>query len=225
MVFKSNDIDFLGIDRVIRRGTGEVIENGERALFVRDSVSKAYFLACTDAEYAASLLDKYKEKINLLSVTNGTVGKAAFEMLGFSDKLECYQTAYFGVRPDTKLHITVRVAEEHDLPMLTATYHLISAEEMEKVVERGSLLLGYEGERLIGFIGEHLEGSMGLLYVFPEHRRRGFATELERIYIARTIDRGFIPFGQVEKSNEASLILQKKLGMTISENLIWWMWK
>ena len=37
--------------------------------------------------------------------------------------------------------------------------------------------------------------------------------------------KGFIPFGQVEKDNGASLHLQKKIGMVCSENLITWMWR
>ncbi len=66
---------------------------------------------------------------------------------------------------------------------------------------------------------------MGLLYVFPEYRRRGFGAALQTHFIARTLDAGFIPFGQVEKDNLNSLRLQRKLGMTQSEHLIVWMWK
>ena len=102
---------------------------------------------------------------------------------------------------------------------------MISPEELARVVGRGSILLGYHGDRLVGFIGEHLEGSMGLLYVFPEFRRRGFAAALQRRLIARTMERGFVPFGQVERDNLASLRLQEKFGMTRSERLIVWMWK
>ena len=86
-------------------------------------------------------------------------------------------------------------------------------------------MLGYDQEHLVGFIGEHLEGSMGILYVFPEYRRRGFGTALERCLIARTLEKGLIPFGQVEKDNRNSLRLQEKLGMTCSDDLIVWMWK
>ena len=101
----------------------------------------------------------------------------------------------------------------------------ISPEEMEKVVRRRSVLLGYDGDCLVGFIGEHLEGSMGLLYVFPEYRRRGFGSALQTHYIVKTMENGYIPFGQVEKSNRGSLKLQEKLGMTRSDNLIVWMWR
>ncbi|MBR0514478.1 MAG: GNAT family N-acetyltransferase [Clostridia bacterium] len=72
---------------------------------------------------------------------------------------------------------------------------------------------------------EHLEGSMGLLYIFPEFRRRGYATELEKAVIAKTLQEGYTPFCQIEKSNSASMALQRKLGLAISDRLICWMWK
>ena len=117
------------------------------------------------------------------------------------------------------------MAEEHDLAMLVRNYKLISPEELESAVRRKSILLGYDQGHLIGFIGEHLEGGMGLLYIFPEFRRRGYGTALEKHLIAKTLEEGYIPFGQVEKDNQNSLCLQNKIGMTRSDHLIVWMWR
>lgn len=220
------DIDYLGVERILKRGTGEIIESYENALLVRDKVSEAYFLLCEDEKFGISLLDQYiHQNCNLLMVSNLNLGKIAFEKYGFSEKLECFQVAYYGELPVIDSDILVKVADKQDLPLLIKTYDLISPEEMTEVVERGNLLLGYYKDQLVGFVGEHLEGSMGLLYIFPEFRRKGFATVLEKIYIAKTIEKGFIPFGQVEKNNQESLNLQKKIGMTQSEKLICWMWK
>ena len=158
-------------------------------------------------------------------VSNESLGKAAFERYAFSEKLECYQVAYYGDQPPVDKLLTVRAADRHDLTMLMENYHMISSEELEKAIGRGSILLGYAQNRLIGFIGEHLEGSMGMLYVFPEYRHRGFGAALQKHLIAKTMEQGFIPFGQVEKENGASLRLQEKLGMTRSQKLIVWMWK
>ena len=66
---------------------------------------------------------------------------------------------------------------------------------------------------------------MGLLYVFPEHRHKGFGTSLQTHYILKTMENGYVPFGQVEKNNLNSLKLQQKIGMTRSDNLIVWMWR
>lgn len=66
---------------------------------------------------------------------------------------------------------------------------------------------------------------MGLQHVFPESRRRGYAMELEKTVIAKTLQEGYTPFGQVEKGNSASMALQRKLGLAISDRLICWTWK
>lgn len=219
-------IDYLGLDRVLKRGTGTVLAESEDFMLVRDSVSGAYLLACEDVQQGLSLLDRYAAKdCNLLMTSDYALGQAAFERYGFSEKLECYQVAYYGKKPQVSDKLSVRTAEEGNLKLLAEHYQMISEEELAAVIRRRSILLGYDQGRPVGFVGEHLEGSMGLLYVFPEYRRRGFGAALQTHFIARTLDAGFIPFGQVEKDNLNSLRLQRKLGMTQSEHLIVWMWK
>lgn len=219
-------IDCLGLDRVLRRGTAEVLARRDGAMLLKDCVSEAYFLGCEDAAQGAELLECFLPvDCRLLMVSDHALGKAAFARFGFQELLECRQTAYYGEAPTVGSELCVRTADARDLPLLTETYHLVEPEELRRIVERKKLLLGYAQGVLVGFIGEHLEGSMGLLYVFPEFRRRGCASALERLLIAKTLAEGYVPFGQVEKSNLASLALQEKLGMTISENLICWMWK
>ena len=219
-------IDTLGLDRVLKRGSGEILAERDDALLVRDSVSGACLLACENAAAGRPLLDHPAVRdCSLLMVSDAELGRAVFRDYGFSDMLECCQAAFFGKAPEAEPGLSLRPAGPCDLPLLTATYDLVSPEELAQIVGRQRLLLGYDGERLVGFIGEHLEGSMGLLYVFPPCRRRGYAAALERQMIARTMAEGFIPFGQVEKDNLASLALQRKLGMTLSDNLICWMWR
>ena len=218
-------IENLGIARVLERGTAEVIADTADVLLVRDRVSGAYLLACDDVEAGLAALDGTRG-LDLLMVSHPATGRAAFARYGFAEQIECYQVAYYGPPPAPPGGLlTLRPAQASDLPLLTAHYHRISPEELARVVDRDSLLLGYEGDRPVGFIGEHLEGSMGLLYVLPDYRRRGFATALETAYLARTLDRGQIPFGQVETDNAPSLRLQEKLGLTRSDSTIFWMWK
>ena len=219
-------IDYLGIDRVLKRGTGKVIERHDAALLVHDNISGACMLGCEDAALGADILRRrLGGDCRLLMVSDHSLGLQAFAQYGFDGMLECYQTAYYGGMPELPGHLAMRDAEEADLPVLTATYDLVSAGELRLIVERRKLVLGYEDGKLAGFMGEHLEGSMGLLYIFPEFRRRGYATELEKAVIAKTLREGYIPFGQIEKSNNASMALQRKLGLTISDQLICWMWK
>jgi GNAT superfamily N-acetyltransferase len=219
-------IDYLGLDRVLKRGTGTVLAESEDFMLVRDSVSGACLLACEDVQRGLPLLDRFVgPDCKLLMVSDYALGQAAYGRYGFSGKLECYQVAYYGEKPRVSAELSVRTAEERDLKLLAEHYQMISEEELAAVVRRRSILLGCYQGRPVGFIGEHLEGSMGLLYVFPEYRRRGFGAALQTHFIARTLEAGFIPFGQVEKDNLNSQRLQKKLGMTQSDNLIVWMWK
>ena len=218
-------IDCLGLDRVLKRRSGEILEDRDDAMLVRDSVSGALLLACSDMETGFSLLDRYAGDCDLLMVSNYALGKAAFVRYGFSEKIECYQYAYYGEKPSVSPELDIRTADENDLAMLTQNYHMISPDELAQVVRRGCVFIGYDRGQPVGFIGEHLEGSMGLLYIFPEHRRKGFGTVLETYLIAKTMEDGYIPFGQVEKDNLRSLSLQQKIGMTTSDNLIVWMWR
>ena len=220
------DIEYLGIDRVLKRGTGKVIERYDTALLVHDSVSGAWMLGCEDAGLGADMLRRrLSGDCRLLMVSDHSLGLKTFAQYGFEGMLACRQTAYYGGMPELTGRLALRDAEEADLPVLTATYDLVRAEELRLIVERRKLTLGFEDGRLAGFMGEHLEGSMGLLYVFPEFRRKGYATELEKAVIAKTLREGYIPFGQIEKSNSASMALQRKLGLVLSNRLICWMWK
>ena len=221
-----NGIDYLGLGCVLKRGSGEVLEDREDVLFIRDNVSGAYMLACEEEDTGLEILERYSDRgYTLLMVSDPGLGNIAFQKYGFHERIVCYQVAYYGEKPVIDTSLTFRIAGENDLPMILEHYHLISPEELKSVIERGSLILGYEKETPVGFIGEHLEGSMGLLQVFPEFRKRGYGAALQKYLIARTMERGDIPFGQVEKENRISLNLQKKIGMTKSDRLIMWMWK
>ncbi len=46
------EIDYLGLDHVLRRGSGEIIAEKEDALFIRDRVRGAYLPACKDTATA-----------------------------------------------------------------------------------------------------------------------------------------------------------------------------
>lgn len=219
-------IEYLGLDRVMRRGTAEILFQDEQALFIRDTVSGACLLACDEEERGLAVLEKCLEAdCELLMLPDPRMGQTVTERYGFSENFVCWQLAYYGPAPVTEGRLAVRTAVRDDLPVLLEHYHRISPDELAQVVERRCILLGYEGDRLAGFVGEHLEGSMGLLYVFPEFRRRGYGTELEKLWIGKTLEEGFTPFGQVEKDNTESLRLQERIGLRRSDRLISWLWK
>ena len=78
-----------------------------------------------------------------------------------------------------------------------------------------------EGE-LAAFAGVHAEGSMGMLEVLPAYRRRGMGEALEAWLIGWMLERGRVPFCQIFDGNEASLRLQKKLGLKLASGRLYW---
>ena len=220
-----NGIEYLGFLRIMDRGTADIIEQSEDVLFFHDTVSEVNFLACEDDELARSVLDRHSDReLVLITTPNKAAAEYARDKFGYEDFLECYQYAYYGEMPEQDPRLTLRIADQSDLPAITEVYDLISAEEIAKVIDRGSVIMAYDGEKLVGFIGEHLEGSMGMLFIFPEHRLKGYALALERAGIKRSLDKGLIPFGQVETDNYPSLELQKRIGMTVADRPVYWTW-
>lgn len=220
-----DSIEYLGIDRIVKRGSAEFIAKNEKFVFVRDKISGVLFLCGEVGEGDFSLIDRHvdAERDALMVDSQELLGRV-FERYGFSEKLECFQVAYYGDAPKIDTNLEIRCAERSDIPLITESYHLVGETEIAKIVDTRALFLGFFDGEPVGFAGEHLEGSMGLLYIFPKFRRRGFGEALEKFCIAKTIEKGFVPFGQVEKNNLPSLNLQKKLGFTISERCIYWMW-
>lgn len=90
-------------------------------------------------------------------------------------------------------------------------------------LESGVMLGAFDGDTLAGFIGIHGEGSMGLLQVRPDYRRRGIGKLLEIHMINRSLALGQTPYGSVLTTNAASLALQHSIGMTPSAPTFHWL--
>ena len=228
-----NAIENLNIDRVIKRGTAQIIEKTDDAILLKDTRSKALMLACDDVSKGMEILkqniDDTKQNNGetkpLIMISNAELGRRVADKFGYENIMECYQMAFLSKEPPKADDVLeYKTATMEDFPLISREYGLVSKEELKELIERGNIVMGYENSSLVGFIGEHMEGSVGLLQVLQEHRRKGYGTALEIEMIRRTLEKGYIPFGQVVVDNTASLELQKKLGLTKSEGTIFWMW-
>ena len=87
-------IDYVVFDKMIKRGTAKILEDTDNALFLYDTRSKGYYLACEDVDLGMSILDKYADRdIHLMMVTNMLIGEKAYEKYSFDGKYDCYQFA------------------------------------------------------------------------------------------------------------------------------------
>ncbi|SFU77086.1 GNAT family N-acetyltransferase [Butyrivibrio sp. M55] len=219
-------IENLNIDRVIRRGTAQIIERAEDVILLKDTESKALMLACDDVAKGIEILERNNgEEKPLIMISNAELGRKAAEKFGYEGVMECYQMAYLLKElPTADDVLEYRIATMENFPLISQEYKLVSEDELKELIERENIIMGYENGEAVGFIGEHMEGSIGLLQVLEKHRRKGYGISLEKEMIRRTIAKGYVPFGQVVVDNTASLELQKKLGLTKSEGTIFWMW-
>ena len=218
---------FAGIQKVLLRGTAEILERDRHGIFLRDTISGGYMVAADSTQSGIRCLTAHEDlHYALLSVCcDQALADFAATRYGLTESLDCYQAVYRShIPPNFPFRLAIRPASLEDLPWLTAHYDKLSPGEISQIIRLHNLFLGEQNGTPVGFIGEHLEGSMGLLYILPAFRGLGYATELERCLIHRTLARGFQPFCQVETNNLASLALQKKLGLEISCVHVYWMW-
>ena len=110
----------------------------------------------------------------------------------------------------------IRPLPEEDVPTAAPHYHN-SADYLRERSMAGELWGIYEEGKLAGFMGLHEEGSMGILAILPEYRRRGYASVLESWVIGYQLRRGWVPYGHVIDGNDASTALQQSLGLTRAE--------
>jgi len=220
------DIHNLGIKKILDRGTGTILEQDENGIFVYDSISKAYMLSTDSTEIGREWLIKHEKAEYKTLVVNGEeLREFVVSRYDLPGVVDCHTLAYLRKEyPKVTDEVTLRLATLNDLPFITANYDLVGEDEIKHDIELGHLFMGETEEGIVGFIGEHLEGSIGMLFVLPEFRRRGFGEELEKQMIIRTMKEGYIPFGQVIVGNDKSFALQHKLGLEDDGVLTYWLY-
>lgn len=155
--------------------------------------------------------------------------KAVFEQLSpyYGYPFPAYQCYYRKSEPpklEDRPGVVIRPLTQEDCDFVVKHYHNPGAYEahIRGRIEEGMFGAEIDGE-LRGFAGVHQEGCLGLLEVIPEGRRRGAAELLEGNVIKMQLERGRIPYCHVVLDNNASIHLQKKLGMEFDPEPVYWL--
>ena len=224
MNLETNPVLYAGLIQIRKRGTSEILEETENGIFLLDTISNGVMLAVENIETGRQWLRKHSElHYTLFSVFDRELVDFIRAEYGLTEVLDCYQALYpLNTPPVCEKKLQIRCATQQELPIVLAHYDKLSEAELQQVIARGNLFLAFHNGEAVGFVGEHLEGSMGLLEVFPDCRRQGYGAELESFMIGRMFERGLLPYCQVEADNEKSLALQRKLGMTVSREKVYW---
>ena len=119
---------------------------------------------------------------------------------------------------------SIHVLTEEFIPFVTEHYSEIGTEEyVTDRIRHGAVYGAFYDEKIVGFIANHEEGSIGMLYVLPEYRKRHVAMALETYCMNLAIERSEIPYGQIVLGNKPSISLQEKMGIYFAKGTIVWM--
>lgn len=221
---------YLDLTEAVRRGEGRLIAampRGALAAFrnyEKEGQDLGFTMFANDRETAKRLLAMLPSQPAFLTVHEDFYLDELTKRFGFTELNPCWQMGWLRTMapalPDTGAEI--RQLDASHLSVVQANYTLEDGEYLGWLISRGELYGAFEGDALLGFVGRHAEGSMGLLEVLPQYRRRGLGRMLQAYMIELELSRGHVPYGQVFDGNQVSMALQKSLGMTPSIGRLWW---
>jgi len=176
---------YLDLTETIRRKEGHLIAalpHGALAAFhsyEKDGQDLGFTMFADDLPTAKRLLAMLPSQPDFLTVHEDFYLDELKKRFGFGGLNPCWQAGYLRTTPPpapsagTQVH---RLDLSH-LPIVEANYNAGSSDDgyLSQLISWGELYGAFEGDTLMGFIGRHAEGSIGLLQVLPQYRRRGLA--------------------------------------------------
>lgn len=230
----------LHIDMIelINRGRARIVYRDAKELLLRDMVSGIYFhtrMADVPTEWNLPQELGKDERIECIAIHQREMVPFMEKYFHLKTDMECMQGAYtrkeklpvrglYGPDGRGENGFSIRVLSEEFIPFVTEHYSEIGTEEyVTDRIRHGAVYGAFYDEKIVGFIADHEEGSIGMLYVLPEYRKRHVAMALETYCMNLAIERGEIPYGQIVLGNEASIRLQEKMGICFAKGTVVWM--
>lgn len=209
----------------LRHGTAEILAVREGGLLLYDLKGQLHMLCADNAQAVRELLPILPE-VPVLVSDNSSMDGFIMRERGFTGSTVCSNVVYLKKEPPRiQTDLELRPLPDDMAQTVSRHYHLYNLEEIQDFIRQGSLLGGYRKETLVGFLGWHEEGSMGMLYVFEQYRRQGYAYAMEALQIKGMLSQGKLPYGQVAVGNDASLALQRRLGFSIADRTVSWLYR
>ena len=205
----------------LKRGTGELVSGGAESALLYEA-SGVYMLSASGREAAEAALAALPA-CPCLVACQAELADVPAAKYGLEIGKNCHQAVYTGGPLPLSGALAIRAPGEAELDVIAATYDLDDRAGLARLRDRGMLFAGFAGADFVGYVGRHREGSVGLLHVFPQYRRRGYGQELETFILNQVVAAGERPYCQIFEGNHASLALQAKLGWVLAEKPICWL--
>ena len=217
---------FIHMMETLSRGLGEVLyAEGKNVLIYLPEIGNA-MLNAEDEEHLEKMLPLIPKAVSGHSIVTVTDrwNERVSEILGYHGSMLCSQACYTRGEPLPVRHKDIRQLTVEEVPYVAEHYHLGDEIYVRERIAAGDVFGIYIEGKLCGFIGCHNDGSMGMLYVEDAYRRQGLAASLEGYLINKQREQGMIPYAHIVNGNEASIQLQERLGLNLSDPVIWWLY-
>jgi len=223
---EKDELLHIGMIFPIKRKTAQIIYAEEDGVLLKELKSNSYMLSVDDFDLGKRLLELISNKKPFNAYQSFMVNYI-LEKFNLTKILECFQAVYLRKDPlplPEAKDLNIEKLSLNHLDLVFEHYNTyVDSDYLKNRIDAGEIYGGFLNETLYGFVGTHEEGSLGILEIFPEYRKRGFGTILESFMINLCLKNGQIPFGQIKTDNIKSLNLQKKLGMEISKGKTYWL--
>lgn len=204
-----------------------VVYSEEDGVLLRLEIGEGmYFLTAKTGEAAKRLTKMINDENYMILAHEFRFVADIFDVTGILEMLPCMQASYQSQKPFEVEHIDgieFKPLKKEHLKFVMENYSSADSEEyIESRIEKG-MIGAFKGKDCIGFVGEHGEGSMGLLEVLPQYRRLGIGSALSKLMINKKLKEGRIPYDHVVIGNDASMEMQKNIGMSFSDSMVVWL--
>jgi len=199
-----------------------VCEQGGVVLY--DPVNRLYFVSADDnAVLQGGWWDK-SLNAEVLALRERNIDAAA-QHIGARHVRRCHQVVFTRApQCRTVEGLAIEPLDERHIDFVCGHYAM--ALERDYLLERlssGSVFGAYYQGDPAGFIGRHSEGSIGMLEVLPQYKRRGIGTALACFMIRRVLSLGETPYAHIFVGNEASLQMIRRIpGAVLLDECVAW---
>ncbi|WP_459129287.1 GNAT family N-acetyltransferase [Guggenheimella bovis] len=214
----------IAIEEMKKLPDVEVVYESESVTVLYDRLTEAHVIKATNEDLKE--LDNVPFEAELVLLTDAEITDYIKKRFNLHTELRCVQFVWTKKEaPSFTTDLTFRHPSLDELDLVSELYTTFSKEYLkENFILTPRLIAGYKDGEMVGFTGVHTDGSMGLLVIREEYRRRGYAEALVKNLITEQLKKGIVPYGHVEVSNEKSILLQKKIGFDSSPKEINWIW-
>ena len=204
----------------IRRGTAEVISCGEDHCLIRNEKTGLVQLAADTCGAGMHVLENTNKPRLIVAHGEESIRAVKSVWKEYACERPCHQAYYAGEKKTPEnAACEIRPFPKEEIGVILEHYENITDPAyIRDRIEQGDMFAGYCEGQICGFIGFHRDGSMGMLEVFPAFRHRHIGFLLESDLINRALERGWVPYCHIYQGNTASVNLQKKLGLWITED-------